>query len=73
MNAQPDTMSRPQRASLLRSVKAIAWAFLGIRKKSEFQDDLGRINPLHIIAVALLAVALFVGSLMLLVRWIVGA
>jgi hypothetical protein len=73
MNAHPHPMSKPQRASLLRTVKAVAWAFLGIRKKSEFQDDMGKINPVHIVVVALLGVALFVGSLVLLVKWIVGA
>ena len=57
--------------SALRSIKTVAWAFLGIRKNSEYQDDLGKANPFHIIAVALVAVALFVGGLILLVNWVV--
>lgn len=57
--------------NLLRTVKAVAWAFMGIRKKSDYQDDLGRLNPFHIIAVALVGVALFVGGLIALVNWIV--
>ncbi len=68
-------MSAPAMAehktSLLRTVKAVAWAFLGIRKKSEYQADLGKLNPFHIIAVALVGVALFVGALVLLVNWVV--
>ena len=59
-----------QERSLLRTVKAVAWAFLGIRKKSEYQADLGKLNPFHIIAVALVGVALFVGALVLLVNWV---
>lgn len=59
-------------SGFLRTVKAVAWAFLGIRKNRDYQEDLGRLNPLHIIAVALVAVALFVGGLMLLVNWVVG-
>ena len=59
-----------QERSLLRTVKAVAWAFLGIRKKSEYQADLGKLNPFHIIAVALVGVALFVGCLVLLVNWV---
>ena len=55
----------------LRSVKAVAWAFLGIRKNSEYQQDLGKLNPLHVVAVALVGVALFVGGLIVLVNWVV--
>jgi hypothetical protein len=55
----------------LRSIKAVAWAFLGIRKKSEYQEDLGKLNPLHVIVVALAGVALFVAGLIVLVNWVV--
>ena len=59
------------RRSLLRTVKAVAWAFLGIRKGSHYQEDLGQLNPLHVIAVALVAVALFVVGLIVVVNWVV--
>lgn len=58
-------------SSLLHTAKAVAWSFIGIRKNSEYQQDLGKLNPFHIIAVALVAVALFVGALILLVQWVV--
>jgi amino acid transporter len=57
--------------SLLRTAKAVAWSFIGIRKNSEYQEDLGKLNPFHVIAVALVAVALFVGGLIALVHWVV--
>ena len=59
-------------SSLLDTVKAVAWSFVGIRKNSEYQKDLASLNPLHIIAVALAAVALLVLALVVLVRWVVG-
>ena len=65
------TPTGPNGASFLRTVKAVAWSFLGIRKNSEFRDDMGRLNPVHIIVVAVLGVALFVGALVLLVNWVV--
>jgi hypothetical protein len=58
------------KATLLRTIKAVAWSFVGIRKNSEYQEDLGKLNPLHIIAVALVAVALLVGGLIALVNWV---
>ena len=57
--------------SVLRTVKTVLWSFIGIRKKSEYEEDLGRANPFHIIAVALVAVAVFVVGLILVVRWVV--
>jgi hypothetical protein len=56
---------------LLRAIKAVAWSFIGIRKRSGYEEDLGKLNPVHIIAVALVAVAVFVGGLIALVQWIV--
>jgi amino acid transporter len=61
----------PRSGSLLHTVRAVAWSFLGIRKNSAYQEDLGKLNPFHIIAVALVGVALFVGALILLVHWVV--
>jgi hypothetical protein len=49
----------------------VGWSFIGIRKNSEYQEDLGKLNPFHVIAVALVAVALFVGGLIALVNWVV--
>ena len=57
--------------SILRTVKTVLWSFIGIRKKSEYEEDLGRADPFHILAVALVAVALFVGGLIVLVNWVV--
>jgi hypothetical protein len=57
--------------SLLQTVKAVGWAFLGIRKKSGYENDLAKLNPFHIIAVALVGVVLFVGGLVALVNWVV--
>ncbi|MEZ0306473.1 MAG: DUF2970 domain-containing protein, partial [Ramlibacter sp.] len=42
-----------QKTSLLRTIKAVAWSFVGIRKDSEYQEDQGRLNPFHIIGVGL--------------------
>jgi hypothetical protein len=55
----------------LRTVKAVLWAFLGVRKKSAYEEDLGKLSPFHIIAVALGLVVLFVGGLIVLVNWVV--
>ena len=58
--------------AMFHTIKAVAWSFIGIRKSSAYQEDLSKLNPLHIIVVALVGVALFVGGLVLLVNWVVA-
>ncbi len=65
-------MSKPSTAaSLWFSVKAVAWSFLGIRRNSEFQADMTRISPFHLILVGLAGGLLFVLGLIALVNWVV--
>ena len=40
---------RSRAGSLLRTVKAVAWSFFGIRKRSDYEKDLAKLNPLHVI------------------------
>jgi len=58
--------------SLMRSIVAVAWSFLGIRKSSEFQEDIEKISPLHILGVGLVAGLLFVIGLIVLVNLVVA-
>lgn len=59
-------------ASFGRSIKLVAWSFLGIRKNSEYQQDLARVNPVHVIVVAITGVLFFVVGLVVLVNWVVA-
>jgi hypothetical protein len=56
---------------LLHTVRAVLWAFLGVRKRAGYEEDLGRLSPFAVIAVALVLVLLFVGGLIALVNWVV--
>ena len=57
--------------NVLHTVKAVLWAFFGVRKKSGYEEDLGKLSPFAIIGVALLLVLCFVGGLVALVNWVV--
>ena len=58
--------------SFWRTVKTVAWSFLGIRKNSEFKEDLARVNPFHVIGVGIAAALIFVLGLVALVNWVVA-
>lgn len=55
--------------SLLATLGAIAWSFVGLRRKKDFDVDAdGAFNPLYVIAAALIGLAIFIGLLMCAVR-----
>lgn len=58
--------------NVLRTIRAVLWSFIGIRKNSEYQEDLGKLNPFAIIAVAICLVAAFVAGLIVLVHQVAG-
>lgn len=55
----------------LRTIQAVLWSFAGLRQKSESQQDIEKLNPFHIIGVAIGAAVLFVLGLIALVNWVV--
>jgi uncharacterized membrane protein YidH (DUF202 family) len=61
-----------RKGSFIGTVKAVLWGFLGVRRNADYQDDIAKLNPLHLIAVGLAMVALFVLVLILLVNWVAG-
>lgn len=62
----------PRKASLWRTVKAIAWSFVGLRARGDYEEDVKNLNPLHIIVVGLVGIFVFVAVLVLLVNWAVA-
>ncbi len=74
MSEQPIVANVMQRkGSWLRTVQAVAWSFVGLRKGSEFQEDTQQLNPIHLIVVGLAGAAVFVIGLVFFVRWAVVA
>jgi Protein of unknown function (DUF2970) len=59
--------------SFLQTVKAVAWSFVGLRKGAGYQQDVQKLNPVHVIIAGLIGAALFVLSIVFLVRWVVGS
>ncbi|MGH8335860.1 MAG: DUF2970 domain-containing protein [Rhodoferax sp.] len=57
--------------SLWHSLKMISWAFLGIRKGSDSQNDVTRVNPIQVVGVAIGAVLVVVIVLISIVHWVV--
>ena len=61
-----------RKTSFLRSVKLVAWSLLGIRSRKGYQEDLEKVNPVHVLLVGFIAVLLLVLALIGLVNWVVA-
>ena len=59
-----------RKGSLWRTVKAVSWSFVGLRKRSDLENDGARLNPIHVVVVGFAAVFLFVAALITLVHWV---
>ena len=68
---QSSESAPPTKPSFLRSLRLVAWGFLGVRKNSEYQRDLAQVNPFHVILAGIIGVLLLVLLLVGLVNWAV--
>jgi len=62
-----------RKGSFAQTLKAVAWSFFGVRKSTDYAQDVSKINPVHVIVAGVLAAVLFVVGLAFLVRWIVAS
>jgi hypothetical protein len=62
-----------RKLNFFQTLKAIAWGMFGVRKGSGYQDDISKLNPVHLIVAGLLCGVIFVASLVLVVRWAVAS
>ena len=58
----------PRNAGMLQIAKAVFWSFFGIRKRAAHEEDAVTIKPHQVIIAGLIGAAIFVGTLILIVR-----
>jgi hypothetical protein len=59
-------------SSFVRTMKAVFWSFLGVRKRRDLEADATQLNPLHVIVAAVIMAAIFIGVLIAVVHAVVG-
>lgn len=67
------TPAPERKSSMLHALRAVAWSFFGIRKGSEYEQDVAHLKPAHVIVAGIVAAALFVAGIVALVRWVVAS
>jgi hypothetical protein len=59
-----------KQASFLDTVKTVLWAMIGIRRKADHER--AQVKPVHVIIAGLVAVVLFILTLVTVVRIVTG-
>lgn len=59
-------------ATPLQVAKAVFWSFLGIRRRAAHEEDIVKLKPGQVIIAGIMGAAIFVVSLIVLVRFIVS-
>ena len=62
-----------RKGAWLRTAKAVAWSFFGIRRRADHAKDVEQLNPIHVVIAGVVGAALFVLLLVLLVRWVISS
>lgn len=61
-------MENHKQRSFGETMLAVAWSFIGLRRRSDFERDVGALRPAYVIAGALIAAGCFVAALLFAVR-----
>ena len=62
-----------RRGSFVRTFQAVAWSFFGVRRSKDYANDVEKLNPVHVVIAGIIGALIFIGCLVLLVRWVVGS
>jgi len=62
-----------RKGSFMQTLRAVGWSFFGVRRRANFEQDVQKLNPVHVVIAGVIGAALFIAILILLVRWVVGS
>jgi hypothetical protein len=69
--ASPPPLQRS--GNFWQTVRAVGWSFFGVRRSADYEQDVQRLNPVHVIVAGVLGAALFVVALVMLVKWVLSS
>ncbi|MBU3725704.1 MAG: DUF2970 domain-containing protein [Burkholderiaceae bacterium] len=62
-----------RKSGFLQTLTAVLWSFFGVRKGRDHDRDMASLNPVHVIITGVIAGVLFVLTLVMVVRMVLGA
>lgn len=71
MDELKDAVKR--KMSFAQTMRAVLWSFIGLRKGAEHENDMARLNPVHVVIAGVIAAAVFIAILITIVRVVVSS
>jgi hypothetical protein len=65
-----DDDKKPPKATFMQAMKAVSWAFFGVRKQSDHDQDAATLTMGQVIIAGIIGAALFVLAVFLLVKFV---
>ena len=62
-----------RKGSFIRTMKAVAWSFFGVRKGTDYEKDVNQLNPVHVVIAGVIGAVLFIGVLLVIVNWVLAS
>jgi len=63
---------KPAERSFMATMTAVAWSFIGLRRRKDFEQDVGGLNPIYVIIGGLAGTAIFIAILLTIVHFVVS-
>lgn len=67
---QPDKQEH-RKTSFAATLIAVAWSFIGLRRRKDYERDVTGLNPVYVIIAGLIGVAIFIAVLITIVKLVV--
>lgn len=61
-----------RKLNFFQTLKAVLWGFFGVRKGKGYQEDISKLNPVHLIIAAIIATILFVVGLVMIAKFFIN-
>ena len=61
-----------RKLSFWQTLSAVFWLFIGVRGAKSYSEDIGKLNPVHVIIAGLIGAVLFVVLLIVIVQAVAG-
>jgi Protein of unknown function (DUF2970) len=62
-----------RKGSFAQTAKAVAWSFFGVRKGRDLENDVTRLNPVHVVIAGVIGALVLIALLLLLVNWVIAS
>lgn len=62
-----------RKGSFLQTMRAVAWSFFGVRKSSDYEQDVSQLNPVHVVIAGVIGALVLIAVLATVVNWVLSS